>query len=82
MCLGVRFSLYLASWLSDFDHLFSVCVVFGPLFPPENGGGGGQGPLDPRLTMYHHPHSVLKGLINRDYIHIELYAIEVNKILI
>ena len=41
MCFGVRFSLYLASWLSDFDHFLSVCVVFGPLvFSPENGGGG------------------------------------------
>ena len=40
MCFGVRFSLYLASWLSDFDHFISVCVVFGPLiFSPENGGG-------------------------------------------
>ena len=42
MCFGVRFSLYLASWLSDFDHFF-LCVVFGPLvFPPENGGGGAR----------------------------------------
>ena len=47
MCFGVRFSLYLASWLSDFDNFFAVCVVFGPLvFSPENGGGG-QGTLDP-----------------------------------
>ena len=29
---GVRFSLYLASWLFDFDLFFSVCVVFAPLF--------------------------------------------------
>ena len=54
MCFGVRFSLYLASWLSDFGHLFSVCVVFGPLvFSPENGGGGKAPlppPLDPRLS--------------------------------
>ena len=35
MCFGVRFSLYLASCLPDFDHLFSVCVVFF-------GGGGGN----------------------------------------
>ena len=28
MCFGVRFSLCLASWLSDFDHFFSVCVVW------------------------------------------------------
>ena len=47
MCFGVRFSLYLASWLSDFDLFFSVCVVFGPLvFSPENGGGG-KAPLAP-----------------------------------
>ena len=47
MCFGVRFSLYLASWLSDFDLFFSVCVVFGSLVCfPENGGGG-QGTLAP-----------------------------------
>ena len=54
--LGVRFSLYLASWSSDFDHFVSVCVVFGPLVcsPRKWGGGGGKAPLpppplDPRL---------------------------------
>ena len=49
VCFGVRFSLYLASWLSDFDLCFSMCVVFGPLvFPPENGTLAPP-PLDPRL---------------------------------
>ena len=47
MCFGVRFSLYLASWLSDFDLFFSVCVVFGPLVFPQKMGGGGQGTLAP-----------------------------------
>ena len=47
VCFGVRFNLYLASWSSDCDPFFSVCVVFGPLvFSPENGGGG-QAPLAP-----------------------------------
>ena len=47
MCLGVRFSLHLASWLSDFDHFFFLCVWFlAPLFFPRKWGGG-QGPLGP-----------------------------------
>ena len=44
MCFGVRFtfSLYLASCLPDFDHLFSVCVVWGGggiMWGPEKKGG-------------------------------------------
>ena len=35
VCFGVRFSLYLASWLSDFDLFFFLCVWFlAPLPPP------------------------------------------------
>ena len=42
----VRFSLYLASWLSDFDLLF-LCVWFlAPLFFPQIMGGGAR-PLIP-----------------------------------
>ena len=46
MCVGVRFSLYLASWSSDFDIFFCVCGFWPPCSPPppENGGGG---PLPP-----------------------------------
>ena len=44
---GVRFSLYLVSWLSDFDKKNSVCVVFGPLVFSPRKWGGGQGPLAP-----------------------------------
>ena len=47
MCFGVRVRLYLASWLSDFDLFFSVCVVFGPLVFVHRKWGGGQGPLGP-----------------------------------
>ena len=40
MCFGVRFSLYLASWLSDFDDFF-LCVWFlAPLFFPQKMGSG------------------------------------------
>ena len=49
MCFGVRFSLYLASWSSDFDFFF-LCVWFlAPLFPPppQKMGGGGKTPLPP-----------------------------------
>ena len=46
MCFWVRFSLYLASCLPDFDHLFSVCVVWGGgggiMWGPEKKGGGDQ----------------------------------------
>ena len=51
MCFGVRltFSLYLASWLSDFDlFFFCVCGFWPPcFFPPENGGGGQRPPPHP-----------------------------------
>ena len=49
MCFGVRFSLYLASWLSDFDLLFfCVCGFLAPLFfSTENGGGGARPPCPP-----------------------------------
>ena len=57
VCFGVRFSLYLASWLSDFDNFFLCVCFFGPLiFSPENGGGARHPwpPLDPRLSYTYH----------------------------
>ena len=46
VCFGVRFSLYLASWWSDFDNFF-LCVWFlAPLFFPQKMGGA-KAPLPP-----------------------------------
>ena len=52
MCFGVRFSLYLASWLSDFDLLFfCVCGFWPPCFFPRKWGAKAPlAPLDPRLS--------------------------------
>ena len=65
MCFGVRFSLYLASCLPDFDHFF-LCVWFGGgggdnVGTRKKGGtnlkkGGGTGPpvpppLDPPMPI-------------------------------
>ena len=52
MCFGVRFSLYLASWSSDFDIFFCVCRFWPPCSPPQKMWGGARPlapPLDPRL---------------------------------
>ena len=64
VCFGAHFSLYLASWLSDFDPFFSVCGFWPPCFFPRKCGGGGKAPLpplDPRLycvgCLSFHTHS-------------------------
>ena len=52
VCFGVRFSLYLASWLSDFDIYFRCVWFWPPCFfpriwcvapPPGSAPGTGRG---------------------------------------